>query len=90
MALRTKPLKNDIELAHLISKELKFVRDEHLFHNKCAQLELIAYFYEQYDSTEQDTVLFAPEFTVVVRSILSGYRPVKLHFLTEFEGEEKE
>lgn len=84
---RTKPLKNDVELLKLINEEMEFLSDEDLFYDKQAQLDLIRYFYECYENTDQDTVLFAPEFLVVVRSILNGYRPVKLYFLTDFEGE---
>lgn len=54
-----------------------------------AQRDLIKYFEDAYGATDQDTVTYGPEFVIVVRNILAGRRPVKLRFLTDFEGEEK-
>lgn len=86
-------LKDDFELlAHI--KRLKFVVDPKLDPKKTRnarshQRELVEYFVETYQDTDQDTVLFAAEAFIVIRMILSGQRPVRLVHLTEFEGERK-
>ena len=86
-------LKNDRELIALI-KRLVFVDDPELGdgHPKAAEnrFEMIAYFIDVYGDTDQDTVLFAPEAFVVIRTILHGKRPVDLEYLTDFEGETPE
>jgi hypothetical protein len=53
------------------------------------KLGLIRYFEQMYSNTDQDTVVYGPEFVIVVRNILAGKRPVKLRYLTDFTGEEK-
>jgi hypothetical protein len=78
-------LQNDHELIEHI-KKLKFV-DLPLLE---PQLDLIRYFVTAYQDTDQDTVEFAAEAFVVIRSILAGQRPVKLIYLTDFEGEKKQ
>lgn len=83
-----------------MKKEMRFVVDPRLTTPKRCyaqrtlevaqdKLELIQYFEEAYQNTNQDTVFYGPEFVIVVRNILAGKRPVKLRFLTDFEGEEK-
>lgn len=93
------PLRDDLELIEvLVREEMKFVYDPDMehpgqscdgFHSMKRKLELIRYFEKAYSNTDQDTVLYGPEFVIVVRSILAGQRPVKLRYLTDFEGEEK-
>lgn len=80
-------LRTDHELAEHIDEKTKFV--EHHLTSNVEKLRLIAYFVGQYEDTDQDTVEFAPEAYVVIRSILHGRRPVKLGYLIDFEGEEK-
>jgi hypothetical protein len=88
-------LRTDIDLAEVIETEMKFVEDDVQLTFAAAQdaadrqLGLIQQFVDYYENTNQDTVLFAPEAYVVIRNILQGKRPVKLRYLTEFEGEEK-
>jgi hypothetical protein len=97
LALCPAPLLDDLDLIDAMEKEMKFVDDPELkqppatYLPKVAlkQLELITYFEETYGSTDQDTVVYGPEFVIVVRNILAGKRPVKLRYLTDFEGEEK-
>ena len=93
------PLRDDLELIEALTREeMKFVADPDLgrdppydltFLIAKRQIELIRYFEKAYSDTDQDTVLYGPEFVIVVRSILAGQRPVKLRYLTDFEGEEK-
>lgn len=79
--------RDDLELIDLIKHNTRFVPDPKLKSPK-AKLEMIEQFLDDYNNTDQDTVLFAPEFKIVVESILHGLRPVKLHYLTEFDGED--
>jgi hypothetical protein len=81
------PLQHDGELISLVNKEMRFTQDISM--TLVDRLELIQYFLNCYNNTDQDTVLFAPEFKIVVDRILNSYRPTKLHYLTDFEGEEK-
>lgn len=81
-------INNDIKfISHF--KKLKFVECPLLKASFLAKLQLIQYFEESYSNTDQDSALFASEFLMVVREILQGRRPVKLIYLTDFEGEEK-
>lgn len=82
-------LRNDLELLRVIENEMRFIPAPELIGDHVKMLNLIQYFHTAYESTDQDTVLFGPEFVVVVRRILEGFRPVKLRYLTDFEGEEK-
>ena len=82
-----RPLKDDGQLIKLIREKYRFEKDIGM--SPADQLELIKYFLDCYNNTNQDTVLFAPEFKIVVENILALYRPTKLHYLTDFEGEEK-
>jgi len=82
-------LENDGQLINLVLQEMRFTTVLGLIENKVQQCALIQYFLECYDNTNQDTVLFAPEFKIVVDRILNGQRPTKLYYLTDFEGEEK-
>lgn len=88
-------LEDDDELIDAMKNEMKFVDDAHLQDKlydegpPMARLELIQYFEKAYGDTDQDTVVYAPEFVIVVRNILAGKRPVKLRYLTDFTGEEK-
>lgn len=94
------PLMDDLDLIKAVEKEMKFVDDPELEAQEHGsmiaelgvdkkKLALIQYFEEAYGNTDQDTVTYGPEFVIVVRSILAGKRPVKLRFLTDFDGEEK-
>lgn len=100
MAEQIPRLEDDLELIEAMKNEMKFVDDPHLRpHDPYSvqqaleadqrKLEWIKYFEDAYGNTDQDTVLYGPEFVIVVRNILAGKRPVKLRFLTDFEGEEK-
>lgn len=100
MAAQVQRLEDDFELIDAMKNEMRFVEDPHLHpHNRHSvqqqleadqrKLELIQYFEETYGNTDQDTVFYGPEFVIVVRNILAGKRPVKLRYLTEFQGEEK-
>lgn len=89
-------LRDDLELIDAVEKEMKFVDDAQLQDQSSppdfvrrAKLHMIRYFEKAYGNTDQDTVTYGPEFVIVVRSILAGKRPVKLRFLTDFDGEEK-
>lgn len=83
---RVPALADDLELIVAMKEEMKFIPDPKLIDSE-AKVELIRYFEDSYCCTDQDTVLYGPEFVIVVRSILQGQRPVKLRFLTDFEGE---
>lgn len=91
-----KPLEDEDDLIRAMREEMKFV-DEAQLQDKTspvefvrrAKLNMIEYFEKAYGDTDQDTVVYAPEFVIVVRNILEGRRPVKLRFLTDFDGEEK-
>lgn len=87
------PLAHDGELITAMARDMKFVEDSLLKHygevSIVRKYDLIRYFEQAYSDTDQDTVVYAPEFVIVVRSILEGKRPVKLRFLTDFDGEEK-
>jgi len=80
-------LLNDGELIAAM-KQMKFVEDPSLDTAE-KKLALIDQFREWYEDTGQDTVVFGPEFVIVARRITDGFRPVKLVYLTEFEGEEQ-
>jgi hypothetical protein len=85
------PPMNDKEVDALHTR-LKFVecRDGEAFLQKLPRIiDRIGYFHETYENTDQNTALFAAEFFLVVRHLLRGERPVKLAYLTDFEGEEK-
>lgn len=82
-------IENDDELAEVIEKEMKFVRNDLSPNTRDHQCGLIRQFLRYYENTDQDTVLWAPEFVIVTRMILQSQRPVKLRYLTDFEGEEK-
>jgi hypothetical protein len=101
LVLAPRPLADDVELIEAMEKEMKFVDDPELAEEEdcpllrgldvdSKKLDLIRYFEEAYGNTDQDTVVYAPEFVIVVRNILEGKRPVKLRFLTDFDGEERE
>ncbi len=89
-------LEDDLELIDAMQKEMRFVEDRSLDKN-IEELEsgdnpiykLIKYFEEAYSNTDQDTVVYGPEFVIVVRNLLAGKRPVRLRFLTDFDGEER-
>lgn len=94
MAAPIPRLEDDDALIDAMQKEMKFVDDsefdaERPFLHYQRQRDLINYFEEAYGNTDQDTVVYGPEFVIVVRNILAGKRPVRLRFLTDFEGEEK-
>lgn len=80
-------LADDGQLIALM-KRLRFVEDPTL-KSKEARADLIEYFEDAYSNTDQDTTTYAPEFVIVVRRILQGMRPIKLVYLTDFEGEDK-
>jgi hypothetical protein len=79
-------LRSDYELIELMQTKMLFVEDETLSTAE-KKLERIHYFIDSYNNTDQDTVEFAPELKIVIERILDGKRPVKLHYLTDFEGE---
>lgn len=100
MNLAVHPLRDDLDLIKAVEMEMRFVEDPELMEQKYGsmiaelgidekKLELIQYFEEAYGNTDQDTVTYGPEFVIVVRNILQGKRPVKLRFLTDFNGEVK-
>jgi hypothetical protein len=89
-------LADELELIDAMKKEMKFVDAPQLQDKtspaefvRRAKLNLIRYFERAYSDTDQDTVVYGPEFVIVVRNILAGKVPVKLRFLMDFEGEEK-
>jgi hypothetical protein len=98
-------LENDIELIRAMKTDLRFRLDPELDSKRAedekgrdpnlfppvalSRYERIEYFREQYEATDQDTVAWAPEFVIVTRMIMEGKRPVKLRWLTDFDGEEK-
>jgi len=91
-----RPLADELELIDAMKKEMKFVDAPQLQDKtspaefvRRAKLNLIRYFERAYSDTDQDTVVYGPEFVIVVRNILAGKVPVKLRFLTDFEGEER-
>ena len=91
------PLADDLELIRVMADEMKFVDDPQLQSPdspadfvRRAKLHLIQCFERAYSNTDQDTVTYGPEFVIVVRNILAGKRPVKLRYLTDFDGEQKE
>lgn len=88
-SMRNELLQNDGQLLKLMQEECCFKVIPGLDRDKEWQRDMIEYFLDCYNNTDQDTVLFAPEFKIVVGSILGGMRPTKLHYLTDFEGEEK-
>lgn len=79
-------LSNDEELIRLVHTRMRFKKDPFL--DEKSKLELINQFRMDYENTDQDTVTWAPEFAVVVRRIIDGYRPKRLYYLTDFEGED--
>jgi hypothetical protein len=97
MADRIPRLEDDFELIDAMKKEMKFVDVSEFQESKTnpvilirrKKLNLIQYFEQMYSNTDQDTVVYGPEFVIVVRNILAGKRPVKLRYLTDFTGEEK-
>jgi hypothetical protein len=96
LQLAPRPLVDDLALIAAMKNEMKFVDDASLqlppsdFKEAAwRKLVRIQYFETAYQNTDQDTIVYAPEFVIVVRNILAGKRPVKLRFLTDFEGEEK-
>lgn len=48
------------------------------------KLEFIGFFYEAYYNTDQDAVVFAPEYLWLTRNINEGKVPLKLKFLSEY------
>lgn len=89
-------LKGELELIEAMKIEMKFIDDPQLQSMESppdfirrAKLNLIQCFERAYSNTDQDTVTYGPEFVIVVRNILAGKRPVKLRYLTDFDGEEK-
>lgn len=81
----SKVLRNDGELIEAMER-MVFEEDPRLSAPE-AKADLIHYFEEAYGNTDQDTVAYAPEFVIVVRRILQGFRPRKLVYLTDFKGE---
>lgn len=79
-------LRNDLELIKLMRTQMLFVDDPELA-SPNSKLERIRQFIDSYNDTNQDTVEFAPELKIVIERILDGKRPVKLVYLTDFEGE---
>jgi hypothetical protein len=79
-------LRNDLELIELMRTKMLFVDDPSL-NSAEAKLQRIAAFIDDYNNTNQDTVEFAPELKIVIERILDGKRPVKLVYLTDFDGE---
>lgn len=90
--LGTTPIvQDDCELSALMKEHMKFVRDKRLIGDSMfvndTRLKLINRFREDYENTDQDTAAWAVEFVIVARKISMGYRPVRLFYLTDFEGE---
>lgn len=79
-------LRNDLQLIKLMRTQMLFVDDPELATDR-AKIERIRYFIDSYNDTDQDTVEFGPELKIVIEHILDGKRPVKLVYLTDFEGE---